>query len=103
MKKALFTLMICLMAGFLMPSCEKELTDDYPIMEQFYAESITLPTVTIDSVSAFKNKVNGYVTTYPQAKEHRRYPQIIENIKAASLRLTIVIDTTWAGDTVIHY
>ena len=91
------------MVGFLMPSCEKELTDDYPIMESFYTESITLPTVSIDSVTTFKNKVNGYVTTYPKAKEHRRYPQILENIKAASLRISITINDEWLGDTLINF
>ena len=84
-------------------SCEKDVYDINPQMEAYYTESVQLPTVSIDSVTMFKNKVNGYVTTYPQAKEHRRYPKILENIKAASLRLIIVIDTTWAGDTVIHY
>ena len=86
-----------------MPSCEKEVFDVSATMEAYYNESMQLPTVSIDSVSAFKNKVNGYVDTYPQAKEHRRYPQILSNIKAASLRITISFNDEWAGDTVIHY
>ena len=88
---------MCLVMTLMMPSCEKELTDDYPIMESFYIESVNLPTVTIDSVKSFYNKVNGYVTENPQAKEHRRYNQIMQNIKAASFRLVILCDTTWDG------
>jgi len=62
-----------------LPSCEKSASaEDYPIMESFYKESVTLPLVTLDSV-------------------------IMSNIKAASLRLSISIESTWAGDTVIHF
>ena len=90
--------------GFLLPSCEKStLTDDYPVMEDFYMESIKLPTVTTDSVKRFSSKVDGYVTQFPQAKQHKRYPQIVQNIKAASFRIVITVDTTWDGDTTIYF
>ena len=90
--------------GISLPSCEKSASaEDYPIMESFYKESVTLPLVTLDSVKTFSGKVDGYVATYPLAKEHKRYSQIQDNIKAASLRLSISIDKTWAGDTVIHF
>ena len=90
--------------GFFLPSCEKStLTDDYPVMEDFYTESIKLPTVTSDSVKKFSNKVDGYVAQFPQAKQHKRYPQIVQNIKAASFRIVITVDTTWDGDTTIYF
>ncbi len=90
--------------GISLPSCEKSASaEDYPIMESFYKESVTLPLVTLDSVKAFSSKVDGYVTTYPLAKEHKRYSQIQDNIKAASLRLSISIDTTWAGEDSIRF
>jgi len=31
------------------------------------------------------------------------YPKIQENIKTASLRITIVCDTTWDGETHINF
>ena len=103
MKRTPIILLIVFTVCWMLPSCEKELTDDYPIMESFYTDSITLPTVTIDSVNLFTNKVNGYVSQNPQAKEHRRYSQIKENIKAASLRLSIIINDEWDGDTLIKF
>ena len=90
--------------GFLLPACEKStLTDDYPLMEDFYTESIKLPTVTSDSVKKFSNKVDGYVAQFPQEKQHKRYPQIVENIKAASFRIVITVDTTWDGEINIRF
>ena len=74
-----------------------------PQMDAYYAESKGLSAVTIDSVTLFKNKVEGFVTTHPIAKEHEKYPLIQANIKAASLRITITINDEWAGDTIIHF
>ena len=74
-----------------------------PQMEAYYVESKGLSAVTIDSVTLFKNKVEGFVTTHPIAKEHEKYPLIQANIKSASLRLTITVDTTWAGEKTINF
>lgn len=104
MKKTLYILIICLMVGFVLPSCNKSDTgDDYPIMEDYYVESLALPTVSLDSVNSFSCKVNGYVAQFPAAKQHRRYVQILENIKSASLRIIITVDTTWAGTDSISF
>ena len=89
--------------GFMLASCEKEVYDVSPTMGAYYNELVQLPTVSLDSVTAFENKVNDFVTTYPQAKNHRRYEQILANIKATSLRLTITINYEWKSDTVIHF
>ena len=92
-----------MVVGFSLPSCEQLSSDDYPIMESYYKESVSLPLVTLDSVKTFSSKVDGYVAQYPQAKNHRRYSQIQENIKAASLRINITINDEWDGDTVIKF
>lgn len=86
-------------------SCDKQdVRDDIsPIMEDFYIESIQLPTVTLDSVRTFSNKLDGFTLAYPLAKEHKRYPMIKENIKAASIRISIDIDTVWSGETYINF
>ena len=84
-------------------SCEKDVYDINPQMESFYMESVQLPSVTIDSVKSFSSKVEGFTRSYPWAVEHQRYPQIKENIKSASLRISITINDEWAGDTLIHF
>lgn len=100
MKKLVLLFAACLMVI----GCEKEVIGDgYPEMEGFYVESCGLPSVTIDSVRSFTIKVNGYTTEYPESKEHSLYPKIQENIKMASLRLTITCDTTWDGETHINF
>jgi hypothetical protein len=87
-----------------MVGCEKQVIGEgYPEMEAFYNESCTLPAVTIDSVKTFSTKVGNYVTKYPKSKSHSLYPKIQENIKSASLRITIVCDTTWDGETHINF
>ena len=103
MKKTSIAMLMCLMASFILPSCEKAVIDEYPQMESFYVESKGLNFVTIDSVKTFSSKVDGFVTTYPLAKEHEKYPLIQANIKSASLRLTITVDTTWAGEKNINF
>ena len=91
--------------GGVMPSCDGTLSveDKYPIMEEYYVESLTLPLVSSDSVGRFSRKVDEYTAANPQAKEHRRYGQIVSNIKAASVRFSVEVDTIWGGDTVIKY
>ena len=90
-------------AGISLPSCEKSATDSFPIMESFYTESKGLKTVTKDSVNRFSDKVNGYVVTNPQARNHSKYKLIMDNIKDATLRLAIEVDDEWAGDTTIIF
>jgi len=48
-------------------------------------------------------KVDGFVTVNPLAKQHDKYPLIQANIKAASLRMTIDIDTTWAREETFNF
>ena len=72
-------------------------------MESFYIESCGLRSVTLDSVKTFSVKVNDYTTEYPESKDHSLYPKIQDNIKDASLRITIECDTTWDGETHINF
>ena len=100
MKKLVLFFTVCLF----MVGCEKQvISESYPEMKAFYTESCTLPAVTIDSVKAFSAKVGNYVTKHPESKSHSLYPKIQENIKAASLRITIECDTTWDGETHINF
>ena len=99
----MITMMLLLSTSFILPSCEKEVFDYSTQMEAYYTESKGLSAVTIDSVSLFKNKVDGFVTANPIAKEHEKYPLILDNIKSASLRITITCDTTWAGEKTFHF
>ncbi len=96
MKKLVFILMAC----FCIMACEKEVSD---LMENYYTESMGLQSVTIDSVKSFSSKVSNYVAQNPGEKAHPLYPKIQENIKSASLRLTITCDTTWDGETHINF
>ena len=93
-----------MVVGIILPSCDKSsYDDDYPVMEDYYIESLQLPTVTTDSVKKFSNKVDGYVTQFPRAKQHKRYSQILSNIQAASVRISIGIDTAWKGEIIINF
>lgn len=103
MRKSMITVMLLLLASIILPSCEKVEFDDYPQMESFYVESKGLNFVTIDSVKTFSSKVDGFVAVNPLAKEHEKYPLIQANIKSASLRLTITVDTTWDGEKTINF
>ena len=103
MKKGVIVLAMCTVMGFILPSCEKEGYDISPQMESFYMESIKLPSATLDSVQSFSSKVDGFTRSCPEALEHKRYPQIKENIKSASLRISITINDEWDGDTIINF
>ena len=103
MRQTPIILLILLAFCWLFPSCEKEVFDVSPTMEAYYLESVKLPSVSLDSVQSFSSKVDGFTQSYPLALEHEKYPLIRQNIKAASIRLTIEIDTTWAGEKHINF
>ena len=103
MKKGLKIILLVFSISWLLPSCEKEVFDVSPTMEAYYTESVQLPAQTLDSVRSFSSKVEGYTRTYPEAKEHKRYPLIMSNIKAASIRISIMINDEWAGQDTIRF
>ena len=100
MKKLVLLLAVCLC----MVGCEKEVIGEgFPEMEGFYVESCGLPAVSLDSVKSFSVKVDDFTIEFPESKEHSLYPKIQENIKTASLRLTITCDTTRNEETHINF
>ncbi len=102
MKKSPLIVLLFLAIGWL-TSCDKEVFDVSPTMEAFYIESVNLPSVSLDSVTSFSDKVDGFTRSYPKALEHKKYPLIKDNIRLASFRITITIDTTWAGTDSIKF
>ena len=104
MKKVFSIALPLITAAFLLASCEKEsAADQWPQMRMFYGESCVLQAVSLDSVTRFAVKVDGFTATYPESKGHYLYPKIQANIKAASLRITITINDSWNGETFINY
>ena len=103
MKKGIILLMMCMAICFILPSCEKEVYDINPTMEAYYLESEQLSSVTLDSVQSFGNKVEVFARSFPWAVEHEKYPLIMENIKAASLRFNIIINDEWDGEININF
>ena len=95
-------IILLLIIGWL-TSCEKDSFDVSPTMEAYYTESEKLPSASIDSVKSFSNKVDGFTRSYPDAKEHNKYPLIKENIKTASFRLNITINDEWDGEKHINF
>ena len=93
-------LLIPLAFFFIAVGCEKEVVNR---MENLYHESMGLPNVTLDSVKSFSAKVNNYVTQYPDEKSNPLYPLIIDNIKSAQLKITIIIDDKWKDSTYIYF
>lgn len=100
MKKMVLIIAACL---FLM-GCEKViLNEDFSEMRGFYAESCSLSTVSLDSVKSFKRKVDAYTAIFPASKETSLYPKIKENIRNASLRITLECDSTWDEPITINF
>lgn len=100
MRKTMISMMFCLLASIILPSCEKAVTD---YMQSFYMESMGLRDVSGDSIKAFSSKVSNYVATYPEEKDNHLYPKIINNINAATVNITIDIDDEWDGEDSIRF
>ena len=103
MRKTAITVLMMMGLAIALPSCEKASSDSFPVMESFYTESQGLKYVSADSVTRFKDKVNGYIATNPQAKNHDKYKLILENINDAILHIVIDIHDEWEGDTTITF
>ena len=102
MKKTAISVLMMMGLAIALPSCEKA-ADSFPIMESFYSESMTLQSVSADSVNRFSDKVNGYVSVNPKAKNHEKYQLIMDNIKDAILHISLVIHDEWEGDTTVTF
>ena len=100
MRKIFFYLMIALGLGILVPSCEKMEVESSEL-DSYYQESLGLSNVPKDSVIRFKDKLDLYVQSNPEAKNTEKYILIINNIQHA---LTcIFIDNEWVGDSTIIF
>lgn len=85
-------------------SCtSEEVSPRYEEMKQYHAESLMLPMAPSDSVYRFSVKVDAFVEQHPAAKYDPLYPEIQQHIQENWLRVTIEIDTTWAGETHIYF
>ena len=92
--KTLKTFLLVLLAFI---ACEKEIPH-YAEMQAYYQESVNLAQTSLDSISRFSNKVDGFVEVHPSAKEDPLYPEIKENIRKARITIQIQIDDTWGDD-----
>ncbi len=80
-----------IISACLVMSCEQEAENQVstPQMVEFYQESLSLGTVAADSVQRFATKVQGYVTATPSAVSDPLYPDIMQNIRTASISITV--------------
>lgn len=102
MRKTAITVLMMMGLAITLPSCEQAVSDSF-IMESFYTESQGLKSVSSDSVNRFSDKVNGYVSVNPKAKNHEKYRLIMDNIQDAILHISLVIHDEWDGDTTVTF
>lgn len=80
---------------FMLCSCVND-TLSFEELENYYAESQGLRSVSLDSIASFNAKVDLYTSHIPAAKQSPLYPKIQANIHAATaevtLRVTIIPD-----------
>ena len=100
MRKIFYYMMIAMVLGILVPSCEKMEVESSE-MDSYYQESLGLSHVSTDSVMRFKDKLDQYVNTNPDAKNHDKYLLIRDNIQNALTR--IIIDDKWDGDSTVIF
>ena len=100
MRKLFFYMMIAMGFCILAPSCEKMEIDSFEL-DSYYMESLGLSNVPFDSVMRFKDKLDMYVNTNPDAKNSDKYFLIRDNIQNALTR--IIIDDKWDGDSIVIF
>ncbi len=97
MSRALFCL--CLMLSTLIfANCESYEYPQNEVLKGYFEESKGLSHASTDSISRFSAKVNEFTTRIPEAKNDPLYTRIQENIRLATLRITIKIEDEWAGE-----
>ena len=84
-------------------SCESYEDPQNEVLKGYFEESKGLFQAPTDSISRFSAKVNEFTTRIPEAKNDPLYTQIQENIRMATLRITIKIEDEWAGEKVISF
>ena len=73
------------------------------VLKGYFEESKGLFQASTDSISRFSAKVNEFTTRIPEAKNDPLYTRIQENIRLATLRITIKIEDEWEGEKVISF
>lgn len=97
-------LCLCLCAfSLIFISCEHLEDPSHLLMKDYFEESQGLSQASTDSVARFSTKVNEFTTRIPEAKNDPLYTRIQENIRMATLRITIKIEDEWAGEKVISF
>ena len=100
--RAFLCLCLCFTSLFL-ASCETYEDPAHSVMKDYYAESQGLSQASTDSVSRFTMKVNEFTTRIPAAKKDALYTRIQENIKLATLRITLDFDADWDSEVHIDF
>ena len=90
-----------LLVGLTFTSCEKDIPR-YMEMRKYHQESTTLAETSLDSISRFSQKVDGFVCLHPSAKEDPLYPEIEENIWQARL-IVHLNGETWGEDIHVEF
>lgn len=100
--RAFLCLCLCAFSLFFI-SCEHLEDPSHSILEDYFYESQGLKQVSNDSIRCFSEKVKTFANCTPSAKNDPLYTRIQENIRMATLRITIKIEDEWAGEKVISF
>ena len=84
-------------------SCESYEDPQNEVLKGYFEESKGLFQASTDSISRFSEKVKTFANCTPSAKNDPLYTRIQENIRMATLRITIKIEDEWAGEKVISF
>ena len=100
--RAFLCLCLCAFSLFF-TSCEHLEDPSHSILEDYFYESQGLKQVSNDSIRCFSEKVKTFANCTPSAKNDQLYTRIQENIRLATLRITIKIEDEWAEEKVISF
>ena len=82
------------MALILVCACDKK-TLHWAELEDFYAESLTLPQQQTDSIDRFDLKLVDFAAQRPEARNAHYYQLIIANIQQARLSAWLLNSPEW--------
>ena len=92
-----------MLSTLIFASCESYEYPQNEVLKGYFEESKGLFQASTDSISRFSAKVNEFTTRIPEAKNDPLYTRMQENIRLATLRITIKIEDEWAGEKVISF
>ena len=104
------------MLPILAASCRQDDVYVAPLtpMYQMYDESTRLTQATVDSISSFCVKFNGYIIQHPVSRQDQYFDPTLQNlrdaaalygytIKETTVTAGITINDEWDGETVIYF